>query len=62
MGLILPGLLADATQGGGYVSALKALPVIIILMIWARLLTWIDPRRLRTGPAASRGNLRRKGH
>src|SRR3954462_8528754 len=42
MGLILPGLLADATQGGGYLSALKALPVLIILMLWARLLTWID--------------------
>jgi len=42
MGLILPGLLADATQGGGYVSAVKALPVLIILLIWARLLTWID--------------------
>src|SRR5947199_3953950 len=42
MGLILPALLADATTGGGYVSAVKAIPVIIVLMIWARLLTWID--------------------
>src|SRR4051812_18664631 len=41
MGLILPGLLADV-QAGGYVSAIKVLPVLIVLMIWARLLTWID--------------------
>jgi general secretion pathway protein E len=39
MGLNL--LLADI-QAGGYVSGLKVIPVVLILLIWTRLLTWID--------------------
>jgi type II secretory ATPase GspE/PulE/Tfp pilus assembly ATPase PilB-like protein len=31
-----------AVEYGQYVSALKCIPLIIILLIWARLLTWID--------------------
>ena len=35
-------------QVGGYVSALKTLPVILLLLLWARLLTWVD----KDAPAA----------
>jgi type II secretory ATPase GspE/PulE/Tfp pilus assembly ATPase PilB-like protein len=35
-------------QVGGYVSALKAIPVILVLLLWARLLTWVD----KDAPAA----------
>lgn len=31
-----------AVEVGGYVSALKVLPVLLVLLIWARLLTWVD--------------------
>jgi len=37
-----------AVEVGGYVSALKALPVLLVLLLWARLLTWID----KDAPAA----------
>jgi general secretion pathway protein E len=33
---------------GGYVSALKALPVLLVLLLWARFLTWVD----KDAPAA----------
>ena len=33
---------------GGYVSALKTIPVILVLLLWARLLTWVD----KDAPAA----------
>ena len=33
---------------GGYVSALKTIPVILLLLLWARLLTWVD----KDAPAA----------
>jgi general secretion pathway protein E len=35
-------------QVGGYVSALKTIPVILVLLLWARLLTWVD----KDAPAA----------
>ena len=44
MGLFFLG----QVQVGGYVSALKALPVILLLLLWARLLTWVD----KDAPAA----------
>ena len=31
-----------AVEVGGYVSALKALPVLLVLLLWGRLLTWVD--------------------
>ncbi|HZL37655.1 MAG TPA: ATPase, T2SS/T4P/T4SS family [Tepidisphaeraceae bacterium] len=31
-----------AVQVGGYVSTVKAIPVVVILLLWARLLTWAD--------------------
>lgn len=34
-------LLADV-QSGGYVSALKTVPLLVMVLIWARLLTWAD--------------------
>jgi type II secretory ATPase GspE/PulE/Tfp pilus assembly ATPase PilB-like protein len=34
--------LLAAIPGGQYVSAVKAIPLILILLIWARLLTWVD--------------------
>ena len=37
-----------AVQVGGYVSALKTIPVILVLLLWARLLTWVD----KDAPAA----------
>jgi type II secretory ATPase GspE/PulE/Tfp pilus assembly ATPase PilB-like protein len=37
-----------AVEVGGYVSALKALPVLLLLLLWARLLTWVD----KDAPAA----------
>jgi type IV pilus assembly protein PilB len=33
---------------GGYVSVLKTIPVILVLLLWARLLTWVD----KDAPAA----------
>jgi type II secretory ATPase GspE/PulE/Tfp pilus assembly ATPase PilB-like protein len=40
--MVLTGLIAQAVPVGGYVSVWKVLPVLIVLLIWARLLTWID--------------------
>src|SRR5258706_16149564 len=34
--------LAAALQAGGYLSVWKAIPVVVILLIGTRLLTWID--------------------
>lgn len=42
------GVLMQAVPGGDYVSAVKALPVLLVLLAWARLLTWID----KDAPAA----------
>jgi type II secretory ATPase GspE/PulE/Tfp pilus assembly ATPase PilB-like protein len=44
MGLVF---LAEV-QVGGYVSALKAIPVLLVLLLWTRLLTWVD----KDSPAA----------
>src|SRR4051812_46306073 len=35
-------------QVGGYVSVLKTIPVILALLLWARLMTWVD----KDAPAA----------
>src|ERR1043165_4584112 len=29
-------------EGGGYLNVWKALPVLVILFLWARMLTWVD--------------------
>src|SRR5258706_10170060 len=34
--------LAAALQAGGYLSVWKAIPVLVILLVWTRLLTWVD--------------------
>jgi type II secretory ATPase GspE/PulE/Tfp pilus assembly ATPase PilB-like protein len=39
--MALSGLVADV-QGGGYISPYKLIPVLLVLMVWARLLTWVD--------------------
>lgn len=31
-----------AVEGGGYISLLKLIPPVLILLVWARLLTWVD--------------------
>jgi type II secretory ATPase GspE/PulE/Tfp pilus assembly ATPase PilB-like protein len=41
-------VLAAAPVGGGYVSTLKVIPALVILAVWARLLTWAD----KDAPAA----------
>ena len=38
----MAAILLAAVPGGQYVSAVKAIPLIVILLIWARLLTWVD--------------------
>ncbi len=40
--MLLSPVLAEVPQFGQYVSGPKCIPLIIILLIWARLLTWID--------------------
>ncbi len=35
-------LLAAAVPAGGYISILKVLPVVLLILLWARLLTWMD--------------------
>ena len=35
-------LLAAAPPGGDYINPFKLLPVLILLVVWARLLTWVD--------------------
>ena len=42
------GVLIAAIEGGDYVSAIKVLPVVLLLLLWAKLLTWID----KDAPAA----------
>ena len=34
--------LLGAIQGGDYISGVKLVPPLIVLLIWARLLTWAD--------------------
>jgi hypothetical protein len=38
----MPHILLDAVQGGGYVSIVKAVPPILMLFVWCRLITWAD--------------------
>lgn len=38
----MPHILLDAVQGGGYVSIVKAVPPILVLLVWARMITWAD--------------------
>jgi type II secretory ATPase GspE/PulE/Tfp pilus assembly ATPase PilB-like protein len=37
-----------AVTAGGYISTLKVIPVLLILLVWARLMTWVD----KDAPAA----------
>jgi type II secretory ATPase GspE/PulE/Tfp pilus assembly ATPase PilB-like protein len=39
---MLNSVLLAAVEPGGYLNGWKALPLLILLWIWARLLTWID--------------------
>lgn len=48
MGLVFLAQVQAQVQVGGYVSALKTVPVILLLLLWARLLTWVD----KDAPAA----------
>ena len=34
-------VMADA-QGGGYISPWKIIPLLVVVLIWARLMTWAD--------------------
>src|SRR5687768_11976099 len=40
--MALDPIVAAAIDGGGYVSLLKLIPVVIVLAVWARMLTWAD--------------------
>src|SRR4051812_24250826 len=39
---VLANVLLEAVTPGGYVSAVKAAPLIVLLLLWTRLLTWVD--------------------
>ncbi len=39
--MAVSGMLADV-NGGGYISIYKIIPVLLVLLVWARLLTWVD--------------------
>jgi type II secretory ATPase GspE/PulE/Tfp pilus assembly ATPase PilB-like protein len=39
--MALSGLVADV-QGGGYISIWKLVLLLLVLLVWARLLTWVD--------------------
>jgi len=34
--------LAAAVEAGGYLSTWKTIPVLVLLLLWARMLTWVD--------------------
>jgi general secretion pathway protein E len=38
----LPLALLAAVEGGGYLNVWKTIPVVLILLVWARMLTWVD--------------------
>lgn len=41
--MMLPAFLVIAfVDTGGYIDGLKLLPILIVLLLWARLLTWVD--------------------
>src|SRR5437868_6044741 len=49
MGLYVWAAAADAAvEGGGYVSIWKTIPPLLLLMLWGRLMTWVD----KDAPAA----------
>lgn len=48
MGLFFLAQVQAQVPVGGYVSVLKTIPVILVLLLWARLLTWVD----KDAPAA----------
>src|SRR5438270_10004442 len=35
-------ILSAAVEVGGYINAWKILPVLVVLLLWGRLLTWAD--------------------
>src|SRR5690349_7775889 len=39
---------AATIEGGGYISLIKVVPPVLVLLVWARLLTWMD----KDAPAA----------
>ena len=39
--MAVSGMVADVS-GGGYISIFKIIPVLLVLLVWARLLTWVD--------------------
>jgi general secretion pathway protein E len=39
--MAVSGMLADVS-GGGYINLFKIVPVLIVLLVWTRLLTWVD--------------------
>src|SRR3954471_17521530 len=41
-------LLLEAVHGGGYLNAFKAIPLILLLLLWTKLLAWVD----KDAPAA----------
>ena len=41
MGLAGYFVFTEAVEGGGYISLIKIAPPLLVLMLWARLLTWI---------------------
>ena len=40
--MALDPIVAAAIEGGGYVSLLKVIPVVLVLAVWGRMLTWAD--------------------
>lgn len=36
------GVLAAVVETGGYINILKLVPLILLLLVWARLMTWVD--------------------
>jgi general secretion pathway protein E len=39
---LLPLAPLAAVEGGGYLSVWKTIPVIVILLVWTRMMTWVD--------------------
>ena len=35
-------VLAQTVPVGGYISVWKTIPVLLLLLVWARLMTWVD--------------------
>src|SRR5690349_18272519 len=43
------GALLAQVDAGGYISVWKTIPVLVVLLIWARLLTWVDKDTVAAG-------------